>query len=682
MAQITWQNIKAPDFSSSMLGTGAAGDRLSKVFNPLEQALKDRAAMDEDNYDNTTKNINMAIRDRIGQVGGLGELNQLGEQGLLDQARQQFGTRISEEDLRAGFANQRGILQDRAVDEALPGALAAGDKTLDLTDSGDAYYQNLDSLGMRPSVAMSKTSEFMTNNAFKERMYKEARQQNARDFLDNTLSPTNQKELITLMGEARNSNTPMDLEYLENAYQKESEGLYTDKVRADAETDRNHLLEQRAEQKRLDTALGSAISNFGPDTDITTLLHKHGRGLTGSSQIALYSTLKDLAIQKQTLLPLQQEKLKDIELHNANNLQELQDQHNTIVSHYQKIADDASGVSEEDYERTKSMESGPDGFITFLTKEAANGSILHWSSWFEDKDGNAAVAAVQAPYMALLTQGVIPEKDLKVLGWKAYHDVSDKLKSGILGQAVIPAKAYAEALNKRAENYLKAEGLREKAISVKKQADREMNTAQSTVASQQSNFIQQMMKGQPLDKGTADTGIEDSYNQSTNTLLTDSELNTKFHEQQTEASIQRLHNLQQREQDKIDAEQMSLRGLRVEPTDNESLIKGQPKQILKEAVAKYRDKPIGQLSTSKLPIFATKQGYKIKDKGGLREPTKQERREITFGIQYGSLLPQEGSLQELLKAQLESQQNKSKERSRSISNMRDYFMGKEDYRRF
>lgn len=643
MAQITWQNINAPDFSSSMLGTGAAGDRLSKVFNPLEQALKDKVAMDDENYDNTTKNINMAIRDRIGQVGGLGELNQLGEQGLLDQARQQFGTRISEEDLRAGFANQQGILQDRAVDESLPGAYAAGDKTLRSSDSGSALYQSLLDLNVKPSDAMSRTSDFMKNNTFKERLYKEAKDAELEERVSNTPTPTSNEQVNEFVAQAVKDGFRGDPDALRSRYMQEAGGFLADESNRNAQEDRayNKKEQQRLEKERIavDNAYDQMTKDIEAGLNLTEIIKNTQRLVGGKKGAEIAAATRVEYEQRSQLNSFQEKEYESLVKTTATEIANHSARLDTEVGLAQKAYADKLGLTPADLERSQKM-IGAGDIVKGLAGKAGEGSIWQTSFW-GNADGEAALAAINEPLQKLIDgekdkngewiNKPVPRPDAILIMTQAVEATAGSDK-GWVGKT-INKSVLNKNINKGKANWRGAEAYKSRWIDLQTKAEEDKRDLETKQDLHLSSWLEVTRKNNLMSgkSATPEDVAQSLASVKENRFTIDKEFGMlgALEREKKEAEDFAIENLIRKRQEQIDKDQGSLR-------DPDTENKG--KKALQQAVEKYdTEKVIGQIGPNSLSLITTQDGYKINDQGTWREPSEQEMLEISKKAFLGQL---------------------------------------------
>lgn len=118
MAAITWRNVSGgPDYRGAAYLMRGAQDNLQGGLDGLSNILQDRLKLQDENRANTLANNEAQIRRMITGAGSTDELNQLQQQGTLEQAVAQFGPHgVSRDfDPNALFQGQQDLVRGREV---------------------------------------------------------------------------------------------------------------------------------------------------------------------------------------------------------------------------------------------------------------------------------------------------------------------------------------------------------------------------------------------------------------------------------------------------------------------------------------------------------------------------------------------------------------------------------------
>ena len=650
MAQITWKNIDAPDFKASMLGLDAAGDRLNTAFDPLEQALKDRSARSDRNYDTETKNTDIALQDNVRKIQNLGELNQMNEQDYIAQARQRFGNRISAEGIESGFNDTRGLLRERAINEATPGALAVGSESYSLLDAEKAFSDKLRSMGAKESFIQEASGNFMNNNAALKDRYAEDRRKNADSYLLTVNSPKNSTELEEIMENAQAEGaTPKDLDYLRSRLTKETEAIDKDFTRDQAKLaakwsleNHNNIRKERAYAKAerdffdKSSAEGMAMLREGKSPhEVLSIITKGG---SGANNLRLTNQLTDMYIKTRTIDDVDAEKLKSASIADNEKFSNYKNQALEISNHYRTIAENAGGVTAEDIQIAKNLEVGTKGIVSAIAADAADGNTLHISSWFESKDGKAALAAVNKPYRSLLAQS-IPEDVARVIAVKAFHAIADKT-SNFWGQDVIPADAYAKAIAAGGEKYLDAKEHRTASDNMDKKIAQETDQMAYEIAMLQSNRLSQMaenkMTGGSITKDSVDQGVKKDRLNSVESLIEASPIISDF---KTAKATYDAEKAQAALEAKAAAQES-----KKEAEFEEFKQKELDAKAFKDTVAKESTVSIGKIGKdNNIEVFDTSDGIKVKKNGKLVSPSIKDNLKIADSLMTPRRKTRDGS---------------------------------------
>jgi len=158
---ITWKNIDAPDFRSSMVGVGAASDSFERAGNSLSGIFARANKVDNANWDNQA-NIN--TEDAVARLRGLVDMNTYNAQEQYfdpTALRGQFGRQINNDTIQAELLKRKGVLTGEAVGAAGSFGLDQAKATLSASAAAEAFRQKLIDSGIKdPNVLNAEVTKF------------------------------------------------------------------------------------------------------------------------------------------------------------------------------------------------------------------------------------------------------------------------------------------------------------------------------------------------------------------------------------------------------------------------------------------------------------------------------------------------------------------------------------------
>jgi hypothetical protein len=324
MSQITWKNIAAPEFKGALYGMNRAAETLQGAFDPLDKLMKERKALDEQNFQTGIKNNDRAIAAKLQGIGTLGELNQAeeGEMSLANMS-DQYGAMFSQDALKTGLNERRGALRQEVFGSGLQAANQAADEGRDLAAGIPVMEQHLRDSGMQPEAIAQYMDKYKQDNAYRNDIYNKDRDAATRDFKSKIGKITNLEEL--------------------DAARKEAAGMgnqiHQDKV--------SGFLDKKLDDTRTEIAHNNAQTNFT-------------------------NTQKALLEQ---LTPTQQLEAKKLALQNMEAVQTKNDEYSHTIAGLQANRDQARGWDDLTQEYiTKNIQSGKD-ITDMLPKKFHNDKV-------------------------------------------------------------------------------------------------------------------------------------------------------------------------------------------------------------------------------------------------------------------------------------------------------------------
>lgn len=374
MSQITWRNVSGG-------GSGAIAANKSKAnsiktilgaFDPLEKILKDRTAINEQNWDAQAAQNTRAVKAQLQGIGTLGELNQKRDEGLISESafNEQFGAQYDPTVVKEVSDARRQVLQQAALNEAMPTALALADEKQDLGAATSILEKQLANSGMQAPKIRESINNFMTNNAAREKQYTQGRQ-------ENLLKAVNSVDMNTIKGPADiAANTNAMIESGINvdpiAYQAAMEDRLVDK-RTDLDYKQRQAEKARVRQQRniynqTRQSAMAAVHQTGDINSINQIIEKSG--LDGERKNSMYGALLPVLRQTATLSP-QQELLKNRKVAEYNaNLQNQTNKRSGFISAQRENLATQNGLAPQVMQRVqKDVAANKDPYIDGLAED-------------------------------------------------------------------------------------------------------------------------------------------------------------------------------------------------------------------------------------------------------------------------------------------------------------------------
>lgn len=196
MSQITWKNINAPDGAAALLSVDKGMERISKAFDPLYDRIDKMRDLDEQNWENTKRNNDQALRAELEGIENLSDYHKAMDEGQYDlnALRDRLGAQFSEDAFNKGKTSALGRLQEEAYNSALGSAREAGEQGLSNYDGRVAMERTLGGLGMKGPATQKFGNRFSTDNAYRQEHYEEIKDKNALNFFNNYDGPLETQE--------------------------------------------------------------------------------------------------------------------------------------------------------------------------------------------------------------------------------------------------------------------------------------------------------------------------------------------------------------------------------------------------------------------------------------------------------------------------------------------------------
>lgn len=414
MPPITWKNINIPSFGDAGDMMEQAGQTLGKALDPLEKILKDRAAVDEKNYDNAVNNNNRAIAERLEGIGSISELNGMEDEGLLSRSRatEAMGSMYDPKILEQGILDRRKVLQDRVVNEALPVASAIADERLSITDGLAAFRTQLAEAGMRADEIQKRERDFLTNNAARKEEYAQAIDDNTMAALDNVGKIGTNADITSALRNARETGAPINEEKFTNTLKGRLSGILADEQAANARTDRQKRLASEAEARTFMTqATGRMKKGESLNSIQSDLWSKEKISLDDMEPLSDMVTKQYLS-QRQ-LEPEQQRLLLDVDRQVSGQIHNYSNQVNTKIDALEAEYVRMTGFTEPVKTFVKKATENGKNFIKELAKGTEH-TWLHFSALSSKKQGDAAIGVLNKAFNGLTADG-IPLDDAQMI---------------------------------------------------------------------------------------------------------------------------------------------------------------------------------------------------------------------------------------------------------------------------
>ena len=206
MAQITWQNIAMPNFGSDRESSrfDHSGSPITPVFDSLTQILKDRVALDEKNRANAIQNNDLNLAAQAAKIRDYATMAQGEKDGSLNPLSlvPEMGRMFTPGKLTEALEGRKKTLESQAVNEALPGAQAAGEKGLSNTSAIAILRSQLTEKGLPAELINKHLSQYAQNHAADEAVFNKQKEDNTRDLLTKFGIPKTHAEIAAFRDQA------------------------------------------------------------------------------------------------------------------------------------------------------------------------------------------------------------------------------------------------------------------------------------------------------------------------------------------------------------------------------------------------------------------------------------------------------------------------------------------------
>ena len=152
MAQpIRWDNINNRETGVAVSGINSAASLFQNAFGGLQDALKQREAIDASNYQNTKANNTTAYLDQVAKLRSVEDLK--AAQPQLDALRQQFGYQIDANAVRGAVDQRTNMLMDQQAKTLTYNHMLRDERTAPLLDQMHQAALNKDEAGFNKAMA-------------------------------------------------------------------------------------------------------------------------------------------------------------------------------------------------------------------------------------------------------------------------------------------------------------------------------------------------------------------------------------------------------------------------------------------------------------------------------------------------------------------------------------------------
>ena len=491
MPQITWKNIAAPDGGGALKAMDKAGDRLSGAFDPMEKLLKERQAMDAENYKNEGENINKGIQESFQDINNLGDLNQRQAEGQFKDSlyREQYGARYDSAAKEQAFTKQQGVLRDEAMNSLMPEVNAHADENLSLVDSVSLFEKRATEMGMTPNEIKKRSAGIM-NDPAREALYSKTRKDNLNTLLTEIGPLKNRKAITEQVDAARQRGDKINFDTFEQKLNQEMVNNRNDLSYAQQQN-LYHRLE--GERIAMDNFSSGIQKDLAGGMDYNNAYAKNSRNLSGSQLMTAAIQSKQFHELKSKLDPEQEAQYTQMDKGAQANLMNHQADLEAHNASLQKGYEDATGITSVVKDRVKGMEKGATGIVKALSQDSREGEWFHFNNFSLKKQGSDAAAALAKPLADMKGLG-IPEDEAKSLILLAYDDsVADNI-TWLNGNAVNKG-AIHQAVEKRIENWKNSKGLKAQWIRDVADSKKEMRNATTLMSNSLTGFRIATRKG-------------------------------------------------------------------------------------------------------------------------------------------------------------------------------------------
>ena len=510
MTQITWRNIDSGSGSQAVATQGQSNgiETIMKAFDPLEQELKNRAAMADRQWDLQADQNTRNVKAQINNIKSLADLNQMQNNGQLSEEtfNKQFGRQYDPSVVNSTIDARRAALQSSLLDQINGQAIAVADKEKDLAAGGAKLRELIQQHGGRTDFAQKAALAFMEGNQDRAILYAKDNRNQAEAYLGAAPFPTRPEEVKHFVAKAQQAGVK-DLDYvrdrfreelgdhyLNEKYQLDKANFALDKERVSIEKGRLSLSQQehamqmrilnREEQERkaIGMASNAAIGLLQQGASSNQAFSQVRSMIPGDKQLPFLQSVINSQISMSSLSKDQQAELTRITDKSTNQLLKHQSALEAQDASYIKQRNEVTGITPDVLNVVNEASKNPGGIIG---KILSSTSDTGWepsdlgSDVTTGKNKAERILNNTRDQIASQTPGASP-KEVDAILWMAYQD-SGKI-SNWFGQTGVNESSLNDSVAKHINRFQKGQDIEQDRLQFKKAAENEMRTLQENIS--------------------------------------------------------------------------------------------------------------------------------------------------------------------------------------------------------
>lgn len=511
MAEITWRNVDSGSGSQAVAAQGQANgiNTILGAFAPLEQELKNRAALADRQWDLQADQNTRDVKAQINNIKSLADLNQMQNDGQLSEEtfNKQFGRQYDSGIVNSTIDARKQALQSSLLDQLNGQAMTVADQERDLAAGSAKLRELIQQNGGRSDFAQKASLAFMEGNQDRAALYSKNNRNEAEAYLSATASPTRPEEIENFVAKAQQSGVK-DLDYvrgrlreelgdhyLNEKYQLDKANFALDKERVSIEKGRLSLSQQehamqmrifnREEQERkaIGMASNAAIGLLQQGASSNQAFSQVRSMIPGDKQLPFLQNILNSQVAMSSLNNDQKTELSRIVDKSNNQLLKHQSALEAQDSAYIKQRNEVTGITPTILNVVDSAAKENGGIVGKILSTVSDS---FGPDWFTDlgTDVNTSKSRVEndlQKYQQSITKemnGASPQEIDAVL-WLSYQDSK---KTSPMGNTGLDPDSMREAINKRISAFNKGQAIEQDRLQFKKAAENEMRTLQENLS--------------------------------------------------------------------------------------------------------------------------------------------------------------------------------------------------------
>lgn len=372
MAQITWRNVGGSGAGSALSALNKGSETILNAFDPLEQELKDRVSITDQNWDAQSAQNTRDVTAQLQNIGSLSELNKMQDAGQLSESafNQQFGAQYDPTVVKQTTDARRLDLQNAASNAAIPEALAIADQSEDLLAGTKTLENKLRSANMREPEIQKRLSSFLQGNEARTKQYAKTKQTRLTKAINSVdmSKLSDHSDIAANVSQMIDSGINIDPETYSAALEDRLVDKRTDIDYKEKQAEKARFRQQRALSNSTRQAAMAAVRTTGDINSINNIIEKSG--LDAERKNSMYGSLLPMLRQSSNLTP-QQELMKNRQIAEYDsNLTAQANQRNSFISTQKAVLSRQNGIAPRVLKRVQDdIAANKDPYIPGLAED-------------------------------------------------------------------------------------------------------------------------------------------------------------------------------------------------------------------------------------------------------------------------------------------------------------------------